>query len=54
MRIIHGQGYSEADRVGFKKLVFQNIYTAMHSLLDGMDALHIKFADEGNAVSRIC
>ncbi|XP_065181791.1 guanine nucleotide-binding protein G(q) subunit alpha-like [Sycon ciliatum] len=48
MRIIHGNGYSESDRKSFKKLVFQNIYTAMHALLNGMDALHIPFTDESN------
>ena len=51
MRIIHGNGYNEADRQGFKKLVFQNIYTAMHSLLGGMETLHIEFVDSSNKVS---
>ncbi|EDM12965.1 guanine nucleotide binding protein, alpha 14, isoform CRA_b [Rattus norvegicus] len=29
MRIIHGSGYSDEDRKGFTKLVYQNIFTAM-------------------------
>ncbi|KAF3848604.1 hypothetical protein F7725_015101 [Dissostichus mawsoni] len=31
MRILHGAGYSEADRKGFTRLVHQNIITANHA-----------------------
>lgn len=34
MRIIHGSGYSDEDRKGFTKLVYQNIFTAMQAMID--------------------
>ena len=46
MRLIHG--YDEADRQRSRKLVFQSVYKAMHSLLGGMDTLHIEFEDKRN------
>uniref|UniRef100_A0A8C5ZR14 Guanine nucleotide-binding protein subunit alpha n=1 Tax=Marmota marmota marmota TaxID=9994 RepID=A0A8C5ZR14_MARMA len=33
MRIIHGAGYSEEDKRGFTKLVYQNIFTAMQAMI---------------------
>lgn len=44
MRIIHGQGYSEEDRRGYSKLVFQNIFQAIQALSCAMDMLKIPFA----------
>lgn len=49
MRIIHGQGYSEADRKGFIKLVCQNIITAIQTLIEAMETLKIDYADSQNA-----
>ena len=46
MQLIHG--YDEADRQRSRKLVFQSVYKAMHSLLGGMDTLHIEFEDKRN------
>ncbi|XP_066474221.1 guanine nucleotide-binding protein subunit alpha-14 [Tiliqua scincoides] len=48
MRIIHGSGYTEEDRKGFTVLVYQNIFTAMQSLVRAMDALHIQYSSEQN------
>ncbi|KAM7392666.1 hypothetical protein PAMA_007675 [Pampus argenteus] len=48
MRIIHGRGYSEADRKGFTKLVFQNIVTAIQALIDAMKTLQIDYIDDQN------
>ncbi|XP_071751005.1 guanine nucleotide-binding protein subunit alpha-14-like [Centroberyx gerrardi] len=48
MRIIHGSGYSEADRKGFTRLVFQNIVTAIQALIHAMKALHIDYIDDKN------
>ncbi|XP_072516363.1 guanine nucleotide-binding protein subunit alpha-14-like [Salminus brasiliensis] len=48
MRIIHGKGYSEEDRRGFTKLVFQNIFKAVHDLINAMKTLDIKFLDDKN------
>jgi len=44
MRIIHGQGYSEEDRRGYSKLVFQNIFQAIQALSRAMDMLKIPYA----------
>ncbi|GBP11538.1 G protein alpha q subunit [Eumeta japonica] len=33
MRIIHGSGYSDDDKRGYIKLVFQNIFMAMQSMM---------------------
>uniref|UniRef100_A0A673URV0 Guanine nucleotide-binding protein subunit alpha n=1 Tax=Suricata suricatta TaxID=37032 RepID=A0A673URV0_SURSU len=48
MRIIHGSGYSDEDRKGFTKLVYQNIFTAMQSMIRAMDTLRIQYACEQN------
>ncbi|XP_036594676.1 guanine nucleotide-binding protein subunit alpha-14 [Petaurus breviceps papuanus] len=48
MRIIHGSGYSDEDRKGFTKLVYQNIFTAMQSMIRAMDTLHIQYVSEQN------
>ncbi|CAB3983576.1 guanine nucleotide-binding G(q) subunit alpha [Paramuricea clavata] len=48
MRIIHGQGYSEDDRRGYIKLVYQNIFMAIHSLTRAMETLRIPYANPSN------
>lgn len=50
MRIIHGSGYSEEDKRSFIKLVFQNIFTAMQSMLRAMETLQIPLAVSKNEV----
>lgn len=50
MRIIHGAGYSEDDKRGFIKLVFQNIFMAMQSMIRAMDLLKLQFEDPTSAV----
>lgn len=50
MRIIHGTGYSEADRRGFTRLVFQNIVTAIQALVYAIKTLRIDYSDEQNIV----
>nr|XP_020476786.1 guanine nucleotide-binding protein subunit alpha-14-like [Monopterus albus] len=49
LRIIHGSGYTEADRKGFTQLVFQNIITAIQMLIDAMRTLQIDYVDVKNA-----
>ena len=51
MRIIHGSGYSDEDKRGFIKLVYQNIFMAMQSMIRAMDLLKIQYADSSNIVS---
>ncbi|XP_011437271.1 guanine nucleotide-binding protein G(q) subunit alpha [Crassostrea angulata] len=48
MRIIHGSGYSDADRSGFIKIVYQNIFMAMQSMIRAMDTLNIPYSDPAN------
>ncbi|XP_001362381.1 guanine nucleotide-binding protein subunit alpha-14 isoform X1 [Monodelphis domestica] len=48
MRIIHGSGYSDEDRKGFTKLVYQNIFTAMQAMIRAMETLHIQYISEQN------
>ncbi|CDQ77918.1 guanine nucleotide-binding protein G(q) subunit alpha-like isoform X1 [Oncorhynchus nerka] len=48
MRIIHGTGYSEDDKRGFTKLVYQNIFTAMQTMIHAMETLQILYKCEGN------
>lgn len=51
MRIIHGSGYSDEDKRGFIKLVFQNIFMAMQSMIRAMDILKIQYVSANNIVS---
>ncbi|CAF0767494.1 unnamed protein product [Adineta steineri] len=48
MRIIHGTGYSEEDKRSFVKLVYQNIFMAMHIMIRAMDTLKIQYRDKRN------
>jgi hypothetical protein len=50
MRIIHGSGYSDEDRKGFTKLVYQNIFTAMQAMIRAMETLRIQYVCEQNKV----
>lgn len=51
MRIIHGSGYSDEDKRGFIKLVYQNIFMAMQSMIRAMDLLKIVYKDHRSHVS---
>lgn len=48
MRIIHGSGYSDEDKRGFIKLVYQNIFMAMQSMIRAMDLLKIQYGTPSN------
>ncbi|KAM7344059.1 guanine nucleotide-binding protein G(q) subunit alpha isoform X1 [Lucilia cuprina] len=49
MRIIHGSGYSDDDKRGYIKLVFQNIFMAMQSMIKAMDMLRISYGAADHA-----
>ncbi|KAI1900124.1 hypothetical protein AGOR_G00046790 [Albula goreensis] len=49
MRIIHGAGYTEEDKKSFTRLVFQNIYTSMQSMIRAMEMLSIAYTDSENS-----
>lgn len=53
MRIIHGAGYSEEDKRGFTKLVYQNIFTAMQAVVRAMDTLKIRYKYEQNKANAL-
>ena len=53
MRIIHGAGYSDEDKRGFIKLVYQNIFMAMQSMIRAMDLLKIRYTESSSIVSEI-
>lgn len=46
MRIIHGAGYSDEDKQGFIKLVYQNIFMAMQSMIRAMELLKIQYGNK--------
>ncbi len=50
MRIIHGSGYSEEDKRGFIRLVYQNIFMAMQAMVRAMDTLNIPYGDPSHDV----
>ncbi|CAG0899712.1 unnamed protein product [Cyprideis torosa] len=52
MRIIHGSGYSEEDKRGFIKLVFQNIFMAMQSMIRAMDMLKIQYENNQHQLAQ--
>lgn len=43
MRIIHGIGYSDEDKQGFIRLVNQNIFMAMQTMIRAMETLNIPY-----------
>ncbi|XP_056915535.1 guanine nucleotide-binding protein subunit alpha-11b isoform X1 [Takifugu flavidus] len=48
MRIIHGAGYSDEDKRGFIRLVYQNIFTSMQSMIRATETLKIPYKFEQN------
>ncbi|XP_013769391.1 guanine nucleotide-binding protein subunit alpha-14 [Pundamilia nyererei] len=48
MRIIHGGGYTDEDKRSYAKLVYQNIYMSMQTMVRAMEALGISFTDPQN------
>lgn len=52
MRIIHGAGYSDEDKRGFTKLVYQNIFTSMQAMIRATETLKIPYKYEHNKVNQ--
>ncbi|XP_060089400.1 guanine nucleotide-binding protein subunit alpha-15-like [Heteronotia binoei] len=48
MRIIHGVGFSEEDRKGFAKVVYQNIFSCIQAMIKAMETLQIPYAQSEN------
>ncbi|XP_006798607.1 guanine nucleotide-binding protein subunit alpha-11-like [Neolamprologus brichardi] len=53
MRIIHGAGYSDEDKRGFIRLVYQNIFTSMQSMIRATETLKIPYKYEDNRVVQL-
>ncbi len=53
MRIIHGTGYTDEDKRGFTKLVYQNIFTSMQAMIRATENLKIGYKYEQNKVRMI-
>lgn len=53
MRIIHGAGYSDEDKRGFIRLVYQNIFTSMQAMIRATETLKIPYKFEQNRVRAI-
>lgn len=49
MRIIHGNGYSDDEKRTHAKLVYQNIFMAIHSMIRAMDTLKIPYNNPDNS-----
>ncbi len=52
MRIIHGAGYTDNDRAGYRVGVYQNIFRGMKLLVEAMENLNIDFNNTICEVSR--
>ena len=50
-RNIHGSGYSDEDKRGFTKLVYQNIFTSMQAMIRATETLKIPYKYEHNKVN---
>lgn len=50
IRIIHGSGYSEDERLKFIPLIYKNIYMAMSSMIKAMELFDIPYENEQNQV----
>ncbi|KAK7137103.1 hypothetical protein R3I93_017235 [Phoxinus phoxinus] len=50
MRIIHGKGFSTEERIGYAKLVFQNIFQAMSAITEAMNTLKIPYSNPQNEI----
>lgn len=45
MRIIHGSGYNEEDRIQFVNLIYRNIYMSLQALVMAMEKLKVPYSD---------
>ena len=48
MRILHGSGYTDDDKRLFIKLVYNDIFLAVHSMMDAMEDLEIPYEHKIN------
>ena len=52
MRIIHGAGYTDEDRAGYRVGIYQNIFNGMQILVEAMENLNISYSNSENEVCK--
>lgn len=50
MRIIHGSGYTDEEKKGFVRMIHQNVFMGMLSLIKAMEKLKVSYQDSHNEV----
>ena len=50
MRIIHGGGYSDDEKKGYKQQIYGNVYIAIQNLTNAMSKLKVSFESTENEV----
>jgi guanine nucleotide-binding protein G(i) subunit alpha len=45
MTLIHGKGYSQAEREAFREIIFSNVVQSMRVILEAMETLGISFGN---------
>ena len=53
MKIIHGAGFPDEEKRTYIKLVYQNIFMAMQSMIRAMDLLKIQYEDSSCTVRTV-
>ncbi|KAJ3059908.1 hypothetical protein HK102_009763, partial [Quaeritorhiza haematococci] len=48
LKILHGNGFSDEERVQFRKQIMNNIVDSIRALVNGMEVLQIQFQDPNN------
>jgi guanine nucleotide-binding protein G(i) subunit alpha len=46
MKILHGGGFSNDEKLEFKILILQNIFEYLQCLIHGMDLLQLNYSDD--------
>ena len=47
MRIIHGSGYSQGDRIHYRSIVYSNTIQSFFAILEAMEKIGVRFKDSG-------
>ena len=47
MRIIHGSGYSQGDRIHYRAIVYSNTIQSFFAILEAMEKIGVRFKDSG-------
>jgi len=51
MKVIHGGGYSDEERLKYKQQIYQNVYTAIHNLTHAMTKLRVSYKSDETKVT---